>query len=195
LAHSLLDQCRAGRVAHGHFNAGPLASSAVAGSVGYRLIWCPSLPYVVSLQCLLPMCRVPGRRQFLGVLRAEDHSAALIGAAASAGEMFRHSASIRSCAPWSGATSAGSTSPRGTRGTELPREWSHRFRTPSYGPCSQNVHLMRALPAPALVVHSISDQNASYRAGIVARVHCPAPIIVVAIPSFIVELAYVRLPF
>ena len=90
---------------------------------------------------------------------------ALIGAAASAGEIFRHSASSRACAPASAATSAGSTgigptveiahthvvpsapeitrgsgfrrSPRGTRGTVPRPEWPHPFQTPSCGPCSQ----------------------------------------------------------
>jgi hypothetical protein len=38
----------------------------------------------------------------------------------------------------------------------------------------------------------INVSYASYRTGIVVRVHRPAPMIVVAMPSFIVELAYVR---
>jgi hypothetical protein len=50
---------------------------------------------------------------------------ALISAAASAGEMFRHSASIRACAPGSGATSAGST------GTGPTVEIAHTHVVPS----------------------------------------------------------------
>jgi hypothetical protein len=50
---------------------------------------------------------------------------ALIGAAASAGEIFRHSASSRACAPLSGATSAGST------GTGPVVEIAHTHVVPS----------------------------------------------------------------
>ena len=100
---------------------------------------------------------------------------ALIGAAARAGEIFRHSASSRTCAPSSAATSLGSSGSgpmveiahthvvpsaaeitrgsgfrrprRGTRGTMLRPEWSHRFRTPSYVPYSRTP-LAAAASAP-----------------------------------------------
>jgi hypothetical protein len=84
---------------------------------------------------------------------------ALIGAAASAGEMFRHSASIRPCAPCSDATSAGST------GTGPTVEIAHTHVVPSARGNSSGVRILplasRYLIAAAVEVWVGSHQQRS----------------------------------
>ena len=97
-----------------------LIASPVAGALSMPQTLWPAATQAPSIPGTAPISGRPS-----SVTGRKHACRALIGAAASAGEIFRHSASSRACAPLSGATSAGST------GTGSAVEIAHTRVVPS----------------------------------------------------------------